>query len=195
MQLCVAEFLHFLNNAKPSIFRNTILKVCWLQWLVSRHKTHPSRVCFLFPAVAKMKEMQDIIFSLYTSTQRFHLGVSCITAILYLSLYLLLRFCISKENHYFLIYLPGKLQAASYPSRITFGTVMNEYSQSSQIFQLGRRFSIRLDIILNEKSMHKVLDSSYAQEKIRNVFLKYSQENRLLFLLWLGFVHKCFPSK
>lgn len=107
----------------------------------------------------------------------------------------IVNFCISKENHYFLIYLPGKLQAASYPSRITFGTVMNEYSQSSQIFQLGRRFSITLDIILNEKSMHKVLDSSYAQERIRNVFLKYSQENRLLFLLWLGFVHKCFPSK
>lgn len=33
-----------------------------------------------------------------------------------------------------------------------------------------------LDIILNEKNMHKVFDSHYVQEKIGNVFLKYSQK-------------------
>lgn len=122
--------------------------------------------------------------------------IIAITVISYLSLYLLLRFYISKENYYFSIYAPGKIQPASYPRAVLLlAQLVNEYSPSPRIFQLGRRFSVTLDIILNEKNMHKVFDSSYAQEKIGNVFLKYSQKNGLLFLLWLGFAHKCFPSK
>lgn len=40
----------------------------------------------------------------------------------------------------------------------------------------GRDSVSTLDIILNEKNMHKVFDSYYIQEKIGNVFLKYSQK-------------------
>lgn len=51
------------------------------------------------------------------------------------------------------------------PAALLLAQLVNEYSQSSQIFQRGRRFSVTLDIILNKKNIHKVLDSYYAQEK------------------------------
>lgn len=69
---------------------------------------------------------------------------------------------------------------------------MNEYSPSSRIFQLSRSFSVRLDIILNEKNIHKVFDSSYAQEKNRKRFLKIQPKKRTIVSPVVGFCSQMF---
>lgn len=101
-----------------------------------------------------------------------------VTVILYLSLYLLLRSCITlklKRISVFQFISQERYSLPPTPAVLLLAQLVNEYSQS-RIFQLGRRFSVTLDIILNEKNMHKVFDSYYAREKIGNAFLKYSQK-------------------
>lgn len=71
---------------------------------------------------------------------------------------------------------PRKNTACLLSQYCYFWQLVDEYSQSSWIFQLGRRFNVTLDIILNKENIHKVFDSYYVQDKIGNVFLKYSQK-------------------
>lgn len=69
--------------------------------------------------------------------------------------------------------------------------LVGEYQQLSWIFQLGRRFTITLDIILNEKNIHKVFDPYYVQEKIGNVFLN-TAKNRTIVSPAVGFCSQMF---
>lgn len=59
--------------------------------------------------------------------------------------------------------------------------LVDKYSQLSWIFQQGRRFNVTDYIILNWMNTHKLFDSYYVQEKLGNVFLKYSQKSDYCF--------------